>query len=91
MAFLIGGKHMTLYISITFFHGDFSYHFKTEGYVSEIAEELADRSSYIARLSIGDKRIEDTYVEVDISDIAGYLDSISHYLLYLELYQDTKQ
>ncbi|WP_415671102.1 hypothetical protein, partial [Streptococcus pluranimalium] len=60
---------MILYISITFFHGDFSYHFKTEGYVSEIVEKIADCSNYISSLSIGDTRIEDTYVEIDISDI----------------------
>lgn len=82
---------MTLYISITFFPGDFSCHFKTEGYVSEIVEKIADCSNYISSLSIGDTRIEDTYVEIDISDIVSYLDSISHYLFYLELYQDTKQ
>ncbi len=30
---------MTLYISITLFNGNFSYYFKTEGYVSEIVEK----------------------------------------------------
>ncbi|MFU2195050.1 hypothetical protein [Streptococcus pluranimalium] len=82
---------MTLYISITFFHGDFSYHFKTEGYVSEVAEALTGRSEYIASLSIGEKRIQESYVEVELSDIASYLDSMSHYCFYLELSQKAKQ
>lgn len=78
---------MVTYISITFFNSNIELHLKVKGYVSEILEVISEKGANIKTITIGDVSINIKYVGLfAVSDVASYLESINHYLGYLEDY-----